>query len=274
MNPSEKVREGVSKSYAKAVEGGAGCCAAGNGSQKGVLVREAGYQPNELKSLPKGAVENSFGCGNPVGFSRIAEGEIVVDLGSGAGIDLFLAAERVGEKGRVIGIDMTDAMVRKARENIGKSGWRNIEVRKGLIEELPVESNSVDWVISNCVINLSPEKDRVFQEIHRVLKPGGKMLVADLVAKDLPDWVLRDAELYCSCIAGAIPEDTYIGKLRDAGMGNVRVEGRLEYEDRQIESLVASEVKSDRPADFGKKLATDLSGRIASVRVYAEKPAV
>ncbi len=168
MSDANTVRRAVSKHYARKVTepGEAGCC---GGLQKSAVSRKAGYSDAELAALPKAAVENSFGCGNPMAFAEVAEGETVVDLGSGAGIDLLLAAGKVGSTGRVIGVDMTDEMIAKARENIAHAGLDNIEVRKGVIEELPVEDASADWVMSNCVICLSPDKPRVFAEIARVL---------------------------------------------------------------------------------------------------------
>jgi len=189
MSDSKKVRETVSETYAKAVSGpSTGCC--GPEPQKGALAKLAGYTEENLASIPADAAANSFGCGNPLAFSGVREGEVVLDLGSGAGIDIILAGKMVGLSGRVIGIDMTDEMIERARENIAAAGLENVDVRKGIIEDMPVEDSSVDWVISNCVINLSPEKDKVFSEIHRVLKPGGRMLVSDIVARDLPEWAL------------------------------------------------------------------------------------
>ena len=260
MNESEKVREQVSDSYAKAVTSG-GCCGGsgdtGCGSEvvpKGVAVKMAGYAPEELAELPADAVSNSFGCGNPVAYSEIAAGETVLDLGSGAGIDLLLAARKVGPDGQVIGVDMTDEMIARAEGNIAASGLTNVEVRKGLIEDLPVESNSVDWVISNCVINLSPEKEKVFSEIARVLKPGGRMRVSDIVAQDLPDWIRESAALYSSCIAGAIGEDAYADGLRQAGLDNVSVEERLVYEGSQLLGLVESEIVESLQSDLETKV--------------------
>jgi SAM-dependent methyltransferase len=225
-NEANEVRREVSESYAKAVSRpsqGGGCCSGGAPVQKGAVVALGGYSKSELSALPEEAVVNSFGCGNPVALAGLAEGEVVLDLGSGAGIDLFLAAKKVGPKGRVIGVDMTDAMIAKASENIRKGKYTNVEVRKGIIEELPVEDASVDWVISNCVINLSPEKPRVFREIARVLKPGGKMLVSDIVATDLPEEIRRSSTLYSSCVSGAISEDEYLAGLRAVGLVDVEV---------------------------------------------------
>ena len=208
MIEHQKVRDSVSEFYAGAV-----CAPSGDGNpccsptQKGVAAQLAGYTREELEALPPEAVVNSFGCGNPLAFGEIKQGDVVLDLGSGAGIDILLAAKKVGPTGKAIGIDMTDEMIVKAGKNIAASGLSNVEVRKGIIEDLPVESASVDLVISNCVINLSPEKTKVFDEIVRVLRPGGRTLISDIVVNDLPDAVRQDNTLYCSCVAGAISEE-------------------------------------------------------------------
>jgi arsenite methyltransferase len=293
----DDVRREVSKAYSKAVtkpsKGGccvsapvqkSGCCdsapiqkdvcCGSTPAQKGVVVKLGGYTSEELAALPTEAVVNSFGCGNPVALAGLQAGDVVLDLGSGAGIDLFLAAKKVGPTGRVIGIDMTDEMIAKANENIRAGKFTNVEVRKGIIEELPVESGSVDWVISNCVINLSPEKPRVFREIARVLKPGGRMLVSDIVAEALPEEIMRHAALYSSCIAGAISESQYLAGLRSAGLVDVEVRDRLVYDTDQIESFVASDL-----VDAGKENTTDLralvrtiAGKVWSAKIYARKP--
>ncbi|MDO8632640.1 MAG: arsenite methyltransferase, partial [Phycisphaerales bacterium] len=235
MKSSDQVRKEVSHAYARAVsrpvKTSGPCCGP---VQKGVVVKLAGYDADEIAALPDEAVVNAFGCGNPLAYSEVREGETVLDLGSGAGIDLLLAARKVGPSGKVIGVDMTDAMIAKARDNIAAAGLRNVEVRKGLIEKLPVESDSVDWVISNCVINLSPEKGRVFAEIARVLRPGGRMLVSDIVVEELPDWVRRDVALYASCVSGAIREDEYLDGLRRAGLVDVEVRERIVYDEAQL----------------------------------------
>lgn len=276
----EDIRKGVSEDYARAV--GAGCgCGCGAPVQKGVAAKLAGYTPQELAALPEEAVVNSFGCGNPLAFSAVEEGQVVLDLGSGAGIDLLLAAGRVGPSGRVIGVDMTDEMIAKARENIEASGFSNIEVRKGLIEDLPVESDSVDWVISNCVINLSPEKPRVFAEIARVLKKGGTMVVSDMVAENLPGDILENAALYSSCISGAVSEKEYLAGLAEAGLTDIEVLGRIVFEGSQMEELVGSELELSGGAGSGccgsgrrapvEGLADKLEGKVWSIKVRARK---
>ena len=210
MSRVDEIRTSVRESYARAVTAGSGCC---GGEQKGVAVQSAGYTAEELAALPDEAVVNAFGCGNPLAFAGVREGETVLDLGSGAGIDLLLAARRVGPSGRVIGVDMTGEMIARARENVAAAGLGNVEVRQGLIEALPVADASVDWVISNCVINLSPEKEKVFAEIARVLRPGGRVSISDIVAEGLPEWARQSAAAYSACLSGAIPEDERVAVI-------------------------------------------------------------
>ena len=314
MNKSDQIRQRVSADYAAAVKSaskglGGGCCGSsaeptdltsggcctptteltdltGGGCctpsaiPEGVAAKLAGYSPEELSALPTEAVVSSFGCGNPVALSGISQGQTVLDLGSGAGIDLLLAAKIVGPKGLALGVDMTDEMIKHALQNAAAAGLDNVEVRKGIIEQLPVEDNTVDWVISNCVINLSPEKDRVFKEIARVLKPGGQMLVSDIVAEDLPDWVLQSAGMYSSCLSGAIDEPSYLGGLRAAGLEAVEVRDRLVYDATQLAAFVTSEgvgeLSSSGGGDQVKSLISDiasgLAGKVWSARVYARKP--
>lgn len=200
--------------------------------------RFAGYSEAELERLPENITETSFGCGNPVAFSNIQQGQTVLDLGCGAGLDLILAAQRVGDAGQVIGVDMTDEMLIKAQKNVEDSGIKNIVLKKGRVEELPVESHSIDWVISNCVINLSPKKDEVFSEISRVLKPGGNILISDIVAEHMPWWVKKSGVLTAACAGGAIAEKDYLRKLQIAGLVECNIVERLYYEPSQIASIV------------------------------------
>lgn len=276
MSEPVAIRNQVSESYARAITKGSGCC--GSGSTI-VNASSIGYG-EEVAELPAGVAETSFGCGNPLAHSRLREGDVVLDLGSGAGLDLLLAARKVGPAGRVIGIDMTDAMIARARENVARAGVTNVEVRKGIIEELPVESGSVDWVISNCVINLSPEKGRVFAEIARVLRPGGGMLVSDIVAEDLPAWLRESPEAYAGCIAGAISEGDYLAGLRAAGLTDVAVTERLSYGAAEIEGLAREKAASSSccggTTSCGEAAGTDaassMAGKVWSIRVSATKP--
>jgi len=295
MRQSDDVRKSVSEFYRQEIAAPVSACCGGGSIPKGVAAKIAGYSREELSALPPDAVVNSFGCGNPLAFSEVREGDVVLDLGSGAGIDILLAGKKVGPTGRVIGIDMTNEMIAKARENIAAAGLSHVEVRKGIIEELPVESASVDWVISNCVINLSPEKHRVFAEIARVLKPGGRMLVSDIVAQDLPQWVHDNAVLYGSCVGGAISEDEYVAGLRQAGLAEVEVRERLIYDSPQIKSVIESEIPQASSCCGGpfdqsraqrassccdgqfnqstaQQLADVLTGKVWSAKIFARKP--
>lgn len=282
----DDVREAVSKAYGEMVAKSAGSCGCGGRERKGALAEFNGYGPGELAALPDEAVANSFGCGNPVALAGLKAGDVVLDLGSGAGIDLLLSAKKVGATGRVIGVDMTDEMIAKARENIRKAACPNVEVRKGAIEHLPVETGSVDWVISNCVINLSPEKPKVFKEIARVLKPGGQMLVSDIVARDLPAKLRANPALYASCIGGAISEEDYLAGLRAAGLAEVEVRDRLIYDADQLFGY-ADSVLEENPSASGevgscgcaanlkpklREFAGTFVGKIWSAKVYARKP--
>jgi len=286
MKRADKIRQDVSATYARAVEkptspeGGCSCC--GGPASKGVAATLAGYRREEIAALPADAVVNSFGCGNPVALAAIREGDTVVDLGSGAGIDLLLAAKLAGPRGRVIGVDMTPAMIERSRQNAAAAGLANVEVREGLIEDLPVEPGTVDLVISNCVINLSPEKHKVFGEIARVLKPGGRFSISDIVADAMPAWVIELGALYSACITGAIPEAEYLDGLRKAGLTDVAVNDRLVYDREQLTALLVSEfVGGDASCCGGKGLPREriaaaieaIAGKVASVRVVGRKSA-
>jgi SAM-dependent methyltransferase len=203
------------------------CCgdsAASAASAKDAITADL-YDDAQLKDVPLEAALASLGCGNPTALAELKTGEVVLDLGSGGGIDVILSARRVGPAGKAYGLDMTDEMLDVARANQKKAGVENVEFLKGEMEEIPLSGESVDVVISNCVINLSPDKKRVLQEAYRVLKPGGRLAVADIVARGrIPDDVRRDMELWTGCIAGALEEDEYRRLLRDAGFGDVEIE--------------------------------------------------
>jgi ubiquinone/menaquinone biosynthesis C-methylase UbiE len=255
----EDVRKQVEEAYAEKITTKTSCC----GGSTSSVASLAGYDA-ELEAHPE-AGASSFGCGNPLAFAGVEAGATVLDLGSGAGLDLLIAAEKVGPEGHVIGVDMTDAMIAKARENIGRAGAEQIEVRKGIIEELPVEESTVDWVISNCVINLSPEKHRVFRELHRVLRPGGRISVSDMVVEELPEWAREMTAAYAACIGGAVSEADYIAGLEQAGLTDVEVTDRVVYTPEQLASFAENE--ADRA-----KLA-ELAGKVKSLRFTAQKRA-
>ncbi|MCC5996910.1 MAG: methyltransferase domain-containing protein [Oceanicaulis sp.] len=202
-------------------------------------VSASGYDEAALANAPEEAVQASFGCGDPVAFTRMGPGETVIDLGCGAGLDLIMAAERVGPEGRVIGIDASADMLALARKNVLRAGLADqVQLLEGTIEALPVGNQVADWVISNCVINLATDKAAVFQEIRRVLKPGGQAVISDLVADDLPDWVSAHQDLYSACISGAVPEHTYLALARDAGLQSPEVIGRLVYDEALVRGLI------------------------------------
>ncbi len=259
---ADKIRDEVSRAYTgyleKPMSSGCGCSAA----------NPSGYAAEALADVPADAAQHSFGCGDPLSLAGVRPGDTVVDLGSGAGLDLVIAARRAGPTGRAIGVDMTDAMIERARANIARAGLANAEVRKGLIEALPVESGSVDWVISNCVVNLSPEKAKVFAEIARVLKPGGQMLISDVVVDGAPEWLRPIAALYSACVAGAVSEADYLDGLRRAGLEAVEVRARLAYDVATLEDLIRTEA----PGLVAWPAARMLAGKVKSVKVYARKP--
>lgn len=229
----KRIKEFVKKHYTKVATCGSccetpQCCGLPSNDRPGGRAEcracAVGYSQEELEGLPDSVVNALGGCGNPTSLAELREGETVLDLGSGGGIDVFLAARRVGSRGRAIGVDMTEKMVQLANKNAEKLGVRNVEFRPGEIENLPVEDETVDVVISNCVINLSPDKDRVFREAFRVLKPGGRMLISDVVTQgELPRKIRENPEMWARCVAGALDEQEYLRKIRNAGFQNVEV---------------------------------------------------
>lgn len=195
------------------------CCGAGEAATKNPL-----YELEQLDGLPDEALLASAGCGNPTAIGDLNAGETVVDFGSGGGIDCFIAARAVGEQGRVIGIDMTPDMIALARKNASNLGVSNVEFHLAEMESTPLESASVDVIISNCVINLAPDKDAVFREAHRILKPGGRMFISDMVlTAPLPAHATEDAENWVSCLSGAEPQDIYMGRMEDAGLSDIEI---------------------------------------------------
>jgi len=257
------------------VQSGSSCCGpAVTDSMKGSLVKTAGYGKEELGRLPADAVQNSFGCGNPLAFAGVEPGQVVLDIGSGAGIDCLIAAEKVGPSGRIIGLDMTTEMIERARKNAREAGVTNVEFRLGDAEKMPVEDASVDWVISNCVINLSPDKPAVFREIARVLKPGGRISISDIVAEDLPVSIRESRDAWTGCLAGAISEAEYIGGLEAAGLRAVRASSRLVYDAKQLQGLFGDSACGLTPGSCGDvdDLAQATAGKIWSARFEGVKP--
>jgi ubiquinone/menaquinone biosynthesis C-methylase UbiE len=264
----EKVRKMVREGYGKIAKAEKCGCGCGCGSSVSETI---GYSPEELGSVPEGADLN-LGCGNPVALAMLKEGETVVDLGSGGGLDCFLAAKKVGSKGRVIGVDMTAEMLDKARENCRRSGYKNVEFRLGEIENLPVADNTADVIISNCVINLSPNKQRVFEEAFRVLKPGGQLMISDMVLlKELPEAVKKSVLAYVGCVSGAEMETEYVKLIENAGFEEVKVieETHLPLELMLSDATAKAMMKELK---LTEERAAELIGSVVSVKVSAAKP--
>jgi arsenite methyltransferase len=216
----ENIKKSVRERYAGAAKSGSSC-GCGTASEK--LSKAIGYSDEEISAVPEGA-NLGLGCGNPIALASLKEGEVVLDLGSGAGFDCFLAAQKVGTTGKIIGVDMTPEMLDKARANARKGNYTNVDFRLGEIENLPVADNSIDVVISNCVINLAPDKKRVFSEAYRVLKPGGRLMVSDIVLlKELPPVLKNSIEAYVGCLAGASLKDDYLATIKSVGFKSVKV---------------------------------------------------
>jgi arsenite methyltransferase len=272
----EDIRKVVREGYAKVVRQDSSCCApAQSCCSRAELIQDIskkiGYTDAELEAVPEGA-NLGLGCGNPVALASLKQGETVLDLGAGAGFDCFLAAGRVGEKGRVIGVDMTPEMLEKAKDNVRKGNYTNVEFRLGEIEHLPVADNSVDAVISNCVINLSPDKKGVFDEAFRVLKPRGRLMISDIVLlKELPAFVKNSLEAYIGCVSGAMLEDEYLKTVRDAGFQNVKIMGETAFPAELIlsdptakEIIKKLKMKSER--------AGEVANSVVSIKVSGVKP--
>ena len=281
---SNAQRDSVKQEYEDKLKQNGGFCAH-------QFETDFGYGEKELESVPQDAVDSSFGCANPLSMGAFKPGDRVVDLGCGAGMDVILAAQRVGVNGKVIGVDMTGDMVEKARRNIAATGVEDIaEVRKGVIESLPIESNSVDWVISNCVVSLSPDKEQVFAEVFRVLKPGGKMLLTDQVMQPLPGLLRALIALKSPAAAKALDRDRYLAVVIQSGLAEVTLRSELVYDAAMLRSLVLGELNIRRGfwsallhLDGSQVLSHTLkplltpavkyaANKVSSIKVYAEKP--
>lgn len=224
----KNIKKAVRKGYAKIAKQGSSCCGpvqscCSNTDSAQTISKNIGYTEEDLRKAPEGA-NLELGCGNPTALASLKEGETVLDLGSGAGFDCFLAADKVGKHGMVIGVDITPEMIDKARENAKKGNYKNVEFRLGEIENLPAADSSVDVVISNCVINLSPDKKRVFKEAYRLLKPGGRLMISDIVLlKELPDSIKNSVKAYVGCLSGALMKHEYIEIIKEAGFDSVKI---------------------------------------------------
>ena len=244
------------------------CCGAPPTSSD--MSKKMGYSEDELSKLPEGA-NLGLGCGNPVALASLKEGDTYLDLGSGAGIDCFLAAERVGKSGKVIGIDMTAEMIDRARENVKKTGLENVEFRLGEIEHLPVADNSVDVITSNCVINLSPDKKAVFIDAFRVLKPGGKLMISDIVLlKELPEAVLQSVEAYVGCVSGALLKEDYLKIVAEVGFENVEVVSESSAGDIWVNDPLAISIIEQLGITIEE--AKEMGKSIVSLKFSAVKP--
>jgi len=267
MSPSQ-VHDAVREKYGEIARsvGKGGCCGPSS-CGCGDPITSNLYSDSETNDLPADAVAVSLGCGNPTALIELLPGQTVLDLGSGGGIDVLLSAKRVGPSGKVYGLDMTDEMLALARENRRKAGATNVEFLKGTIEEIPLPDQSVDVIISNCVINLSEDKDAVLREAFRVLKPGGRFAVSDVVIRGpVPSEIRRSMELWVGCVAGALEEEEYAAKLKGAGFESVEVEPWRVY---QIDDARAFLAESGIDVDH---LAPQVDGKIASAFIRARRP--
>jgi len=264
----DAVREKYGEAALRVKQGGSACCGASPSSGGCDPITSNLYDGAQASQIPEEALLASLGCGNPTALAQLNPGETVLDLGSGGGIDVLLSAQRVGATGKAYGLDMTDEMLALARENQRKSGIENVEFLKGEIEHIPLPDNSVDVIISNCVINLSADKERVLREAFRVLKPGGRFAVSDVVTRGaIPENVRQNILLWLGCIAGALEEDEYRAKLASAGFGHVEVEPtRIYHVDDAREFLSQSGIDVDA-------IAPQVDSKFLSAFVRAVKPA-
>src|ERR1700691_5602531 len=262
----EVVREKYGQAALRAGSGGSSCCGATPACGCDPITSNL-YDRSQTEQIPEQALQASLGCGNPTALAKLNPGEIVLDLGSGGGIDVLLSAKRVGPTGKAYGLDMTDEMLALANENKRKAGVENVEFLKGEIEHIPLPDNSVDEVISNCVINLSADKDRVLREAFRVLKPGGRFAVSDVVTRgEVPDEVRKSVLLWVGCIAGALEESEYRSKLASAGFEQIEVEPTRIYRVEDARELLARE-----GVDVAA-LAPQVEGKFMSAFIRAVKP--
>jgi SAM-dependent methyltransferase len=265
---NESIRETVREEYAKAArrvtdQGGSSC---GSAAPAGNPITSKLYGDSETASLPAEALAASLGCGNPTALAELKPGETVLDLGSGGGIDVILSARRVGPTGKAYGLDMTDEMLALARDNQRKAGVHNVEFLKGQIEQIPLPDSSVDVIISNCVINLSGDKQRVLREAFRVLKPGGRFAVSDIVVRgEMPADVRRSVELWAGCIAGALEESEYRAKLDAAGFEQIDVEPTRIYTAADAQGFLGDNTSVERIVQMA-------DGKFMSAFVRARKP--
>ncbi len=272
----KKIRKIVREGYAQVAQKDSSCCASRKSCCSSTdspheISQQIGYTKEEVQAVPEGA-NLGLGCGNPVALASLREGETVLDLGAGAGFDCFLAAQKVGNKGKVIGVDMTPEMIEKARENATKGNYPPVEFRLGEIEHLPVADNSIDVIISNCVINLSPDKAQVFNEALRVLKPGGRVIVSDIVLlKELPDMIKESVEAYVGCLSGAIMKDEYLKLIEQAGFIQVNI---LDESSFPVEVMINDPTAKAiiKKLNISSKMVNSLGYSVISIKVKGVKP--
>jgi SAM-dependent methyltransferase len=268
---SQDIQEVVKEKYGQAalrvVRGKSSCCCGASAQACSDPITSDLYPSADASQVPVDALRASFGCGNPTALAELKPGETVLDLGSGGGIDVLLSARRVGPTGKAYGLDMTDEMLVLARENQRQSGLSNVEFLKGEIENIPLPDNSVDVIVSNCVINLSADKDRVLAEAFRVLRPGGRFAVSDIVVRgEIPPEIRRNVELWAGCVAGALEESEYRAKLAAAGFEEIGVQPTRIYGAQDARGLLAAE-----GFDFAA-IAPQIEGKFMSAFVRARKP--
>ncbi|MGD0451080.1 MAG: arsenite methyltransferase [Candidatus Bathyarchaeia archaeon] len=270
----EKIKKLVRNRYAKVAKTNGSCCASPISCCSAPTNKEVcsmiGYSEAEMTAVPEGA-NLGLGCGNPTAMTSLKEGETILDLGAGAGFDCFLAANKVGKKGKVIGVDMTPEMIDKARANARKGKYTNVEFRLGEIENLPVADNSVDVIISNCVINLAPNKKRVFEEAFRVLAPKGRLMVSDIVLlKELPESIQNNVEAYAGCISGAELKDKYLELMRKAGFKEVKV---IEEKTYPLEYIISESTLKEaiKMANMTEEEVKEAANTVVSIKVSALK---
>jgi arsenite methyltransferase len=261
------VKEKYGQAAKRVADGASGCCGSGGGPSGCDPITKDLYDETQTASLPEKAVAASLGCGNPTALAKLQPGEIVLDLGSGGGIDVLLSAKRVGPSGKAYGLDMTDEMLALARENQKKSGLENVEFLKGVIENVPLPENTVDVIISNCVVNLSGDKDRVLAEAFRVLKPGGRFAISDVVVRgEVPADIRKSMELWIGCVAGALEESEYRRKLAAAGFAAIDIEPTRVYKSEEARAFLCDS-GLDRDA-----VAPQIEGKFISAFIRAVKP--
>ena len=242
----QNVKKAVKKRYAKFANDNTSCCPTCSPKKNDITkqTESIGYKSNELKNIPEAAIMG-LGCGNPTALADLKKGEKVLDLGSGAGIDVFLAANKVGKNGYVIGVDMTDEMIKRSEKIAKENHYTNVEFRYGEIENLPINDDSIDVIISNCVINLSTDKLKTFKEVFRVLKPGGRILISDLVTEGiLPEDIKKSYDAWSDCIAGALDKNEYINIIKKAGFHKVKIIDQDQYSEKGFDKRLLGKIKS------------------------------